>query len=84
MYGLIIEEKNMNLTQYLRKTYGIHNSNVEFIKRVQPLYSKLNYKPDKKILIQGLIGMALGSYFKYDKKLMDMANETLDKFLPLI
>jgi hypothetical protein len=74
----------MNLTQYLRTTYGVHNSNVDFFRLVQPLYSKFQHQVKNEILIQGLIGMALGSYITYDMKLMELADETIKKFWPLL
>jgi hypothetical protein len=77
-------ERKMNLTQYLRYAYGVHNSNVDFIRHVQPLYAKLDVTPKKEILIQSLIGVAVGAYILYDTKLIGLTNETIEKFLPLI
>lgn len=74
----------MNLTQYLRSTYGVHNSSVDFVRHVQPLYGKLIHGPKNEILLQGLIAMALGSYSNFDTKLMKLANETIEKFSPLL
>lgn len=74
----------MNLTQYLRTTYGVHNTNVEFFRLVQPLYSKLQRHSRNEILLQGLIAMALGAYNLYNTKLMELADETIKKFEPLL
>lgn len=74
----------MNLTQYLRTHYGTHNSNVDFIRHVQPLYAKLEFYPRHEILIHGLIAMALGAYVLYDQKLMKLANQTIEDFSSLL
>ena len=75
----------MTLADYVKLLYGVTNSNVDFIRHVQPLYSKLEYRPDnQKIVIHGLIAMALGSYTLHDPKMMMLANETIEKYSTLI
>lgn len=77
--------QGMNLTQYLNLLYGTNSTNVEFIRHVQPLFGKMAYRPNNhQILINGLIGMAFGSYLLYDPKLMKLADDTIEKYSPLI
>lgn len=76
---------NMTLAEYLRLLYKDNCTNVNFVRHVQPLYGKMGYRPEEhKILINGLIGMAFGSYLLYDPKLMKLADETIEKYSPLI
>jgi hypothetical protein len=48
------------------------------------LYAKLDVTPKKEILIQGLIGVAVGAYILYNTKFIELTNETIEKFYPLI
>ena len=74
----------MNLTQYLRNTYGVHLTTADFTRLANPLYNKLKLGSDKEILLQGLIGLVFGSYILHDTKLMKLADETIKKYSPFL
>jgi len=76
---------NMTLNEYTKLLHGVTNSNADFVRHVQPLYSKLGFRPaNQEIVIHGLIFLALGSYNQLDPRMMALANETIEKYSPLI